>query len=390
MHQSEWFLEKELPKRYVGTSTCFRKEAGNTTQDLGGLYRVHQFEKVEQFAVCMEEDADKIHHEFLNNAEMFLQSLNIPYRVVIVNGVNLSPACSLKYDIEAWFPHAKQYREVVSCSNCTDYQARALDIRCGAKKMLDGGKKFYAHMINGTLCACQRLICAILENYQCQDCVEIPKVLQPYMYGKTKIPFISNIQEYNLDKKNASKAMRTAGRKKDQFIAELSLHSRRSGTGSHVTSSKTKTLSTAGNVRDTSNKRNRSKKKAKQMNDDKDTMDLFSKEGMSWLNDRLENQSYILGKNGYVASAEDAVVYNALNQFQSILFNSQGNNDYKHIKRWYRNVKSALKQERNHWPATKEHVMSGRHSYFFNLQLPSYLKQIKNYELSLSGRGKTV
>ena len=404
MHQSEWFLEKELPKRYAGTSTCFRKEAGNTTQDLGGLFRVHQFEKIEQFSLCMEKDSDTIHHEFLNNAELFLQSLNIPYRVVVVNGTNLSHACSLKYDIEAWFPHSKEYREVVSCSNCTDYQARALDIRCGAKKMLDGGKKFYTHMINGTLCACQRLICAILENFQRNDCISIPNVLQPYMYGKTNIPFIINVtkmEEFDLGKKNAAKAMRTAARKKDRFIAQQREEEEKEET--YAGNAKKSTYqhgkggfnSSSSSSSSSSNNNNNSNSTFvvttnREKIDDDNILHLFSKKGMSWLNKRLDKQSYIMGKNGYVASAEDAIVFNALKLYPSILFKNDTNDDdddsddagYNNIKRWYRNIESALNEEREHWPATKEHVLSGRHSYYFNLQLPTYLKELKKYEMS--------
>ena len=101
MHQSEWLLDKDLPKRYAGISTCFRREGGNSVRDMGGIFRVHQFEKVEQFCICSYKDSDEIHSELLNNAELFLQSLGIPYRVVLVNAANLSQACSLKYDIEA-------------------------------------------------------------------------------------------------------------------------------------------------------------------------------------------------------------------------------------------------------------------------------------------------
>ena len=101
MHQSEWLLDKDLPKRYAGISTCFRREGGNSVRDMGGIFRVHQFEKVEQFCICSYKDSDEIHSELLNNAELFLQSLDIPYRVVLVNAANLSQACSLKYDIEA-------------------------------------------------------------------------------------------------------------------------------------------------------------------------------------------------------------------------------------------------------------------------------------------------
>lgn len=166
-HQDEWLKKDELPLKYAGYSTCFRKEAGSHGKDVKGLFRVHQFEKVEQFVVCSPEDSWNILEEMVRTSEEFLQSLGIPYRVVSIVSGELNNAAAKKYDIEGWFPSTGEYRELVSCSNCTDYQSRKLLIRNGFK---NDATTEYVHMLNGTLCATERLMCCIVENYyQCQD-----------------------------------------------------------------------------------------------------------------------------------------------------------------------------------------------------------------------------
>jgi seryl-tRNA synthetase len=164
-HRGEWLLEKELPKRYAGFSTCFRKEAGSHGRDAWGIFRVHQFEKVEQFVVCEPEASPAMHKEMVAAAEDFYKALGIPYRVVCIVSGELNNAAAIKYDLEGWFPTLARYRELVSASNCTDYQARAMDVRCGGKKMNEREKK-YVHFLNSTLCATTRTICAILDNHQ--------------------------------------------------------------------------------------------------------------------------------------------------------------------------------------------------------------------------------
>ncbi len=171
-HKDEWLLEKDLPKRYAGYSTCFRKEAGSHGRDTWGIFRVHQFEKVEQFAVCEPEQSAALHKEMVATAQGFYESLGIPYRVVNIVSGELNNAAAVKYDLEGWFPTLARFRELVSCSNCTDYQSRAMEVRCGSKKVGEREKK-YVHFLNGTLCATTRTICAILENYQ----VSIHRVL---------------------------------------------------------------------------------------------------------------------------------------------------------------------------------------------------------------------
>jgi seryl-tRNA synthetase len=185
-HMGDWFRVKdELPCKYAGFSTCFRKEAGKHGKDTWGIFRVHQFDKVEQFVLTDPESSWAMHEEMRALAEKFLQSLKLPYRVVNIVSGELNLAASKKYDIEAWFPSFKEYKELVSCSNCTDYQARATDTRFGAKD-----DKQYVHMLNSTLCALTRTISCILENYQEKDGVRVPDVLVPFMGGTTFIPFV--------------------------------------------------------------------------------------------------------------------------------------------------------------------------------------------------------
>ena len=188
-HRNEWVPEKELPKRYAGYSTCFRKEAGSSGRDTWGIFRVHQFEKIEQFVVCEPERSKEMHKEMILAAEDFYKSLGISYRVVNIVSGELNNAAAIKYDLEGWFPTLARYRELVSCSNCTDYQARAMEVRCGQKKLNEREKKF-CHFLNSTLCATTRTICAILENYQTAEGVKVPEVLVPYMGGRTFLPFV--------------------------------------------------------------------------------------------------------------------------------------------------------------------------------------------------------
>jgi hypothetical protein len=190
-HMGEWMEEKKLPIRYAGVSTCFRKEAGSHGRDTWGIFRVHQFEKVEQFCI-VEGDIEasrKMQEEMITAAEEFYQSLGFPYQVINIASGALNNAANRKWDLECWFPGYNAYRELVSCSNCTDYQARSMEIRSGLKKMGDREKK-YVHMLNATLCATGRAICCLLENYQEADGVRVPEVLVPYMGGVTFMPFV--------------------------------------------------------------------------------------------------------------------------------------------------------------------------------------------------------
>ncbi|XP_038892840.1 serine--tRNA ligase isoform X2 [Benincasa hispida] len=189
-HLEDWIHPSQLPLRYAGYSSCFRKEAGSHGRDTLGIFRVHQFEKVEQFCITSPNGNDSwdMHEEMIKNSEDFYKTLNIPYQVVAIVSGALNDAAAKKYDLEAWFPASQTYRELVSCSNCTDYQSRRLEIRYGQKKSNEQTKQ-YVHLLNSTLTATERTLCCILENYQKEDGVEVPEVLQPYLGGKTFLPF---------------------------------------------------------------------------------------------------------------------------------------------------------------------------------------------------------
>ncbi|KAJ3302495.1 Cytosolic seryl-tRNA synthetase [Kappamyces sp. JEL0829] len=188
-HSNEWFVESsELPKKYAGSSTCFRKEAGAHGRDTWGIFRVHQFEKIEQFVLTEPEKSWEMHKEMLQVAQEFYESLKLPYHVISIVSGALNNAAAAKYDLEAYFPFQGAYKELVSCSNCTDYQTREMEIRYGAKKMNDSTKK-YVHALNCTLTATERTICCILENYQTPEGLVVPEVLRNYMGGKAFIPF---------------------------------------------------------------------------------------------------------------------------------------------------------------------------------------------------------
>ncbi|MEM0360231.1 MAG: serine--tRNA ligase [Candidatus Diapherotrites archaeon] len=179
LHMDEILEAKDLPLKYCGVSPCFRKEIGKHSIDERGLFRVHQFSKVEQFVFCKPEDSWKMHEELLGNAEEIIQALGIPYRVMNVCTGDIGTVAAKKYDIEAWSPREGKYFEIISCSNCTSYQAARLKIRYRKDK----GKEF-VHTLNSTALATSRIIRAILENFQKEDgSVEVPKVLQPLMGG---------------------------------------------------------------------------------------------------------------------------------------------------------------------------------------------------------------
>ena len=184
MHKDEILFEKELPKRYVGFSSCFRREAGSYGKDTKGIFRVHQFNKIEMFSFARPEDSDKEHEYLLSIEEKLMQQLELPYRVVKMCTGDLGHPAARKYDIEAWFPSENRYRETHSVSNCTDYQARRLNIKFKNAK----GEIKFIHTLNGTAFS-ERPILAILENYQQKDgSVEVPKVLQKYTDFKKIAP----------------------------------------------------------------------------------------------------------------------------------------------------------------------------------------------------------
>jgi len=183
MYQGEIFEEKDLPLRLAGISPCFRREIGAHGLDTKGLFRVHQFTKVEQFVFCKPEDSWQIHEELLRNAEEVFQGLDLPYHVVNICTGDIGTVAAKKYDIEVWMPRENAYREVVSCSNCTSYQAVRLNIKVRDKT--DFESKQYVHTLNSTAIATSRVLRAILENCQQEDgSVKVPEVIRPYLDGR--------------------------------------------------------------------------------------------------------------------------------------------------------------------------------------------------------------
>jgi seryl-tRNA synthetase len=177
MHMDEILPAEKLPLRYAGYSTCFRREAGTYGKDTRGIIRVHQFDKVEMFSFCKPEEAKKEHKRLLQWEKDFLNAMEIPFRVIDVASGDLGSSANRKFDIEAWIPTQDAYREVTSTSNCTEFQARRLNIRY---KDSDGTKAVAT--LNGTLVAIPRMIVAILENHQNADgSVNVPKALQPFL-----------------------------------------------------------------------------------------------------------------------------------------------------------------------------------------------------------------
>ncbi|XP_045402660.1 serine--tRNA ligase, cytoplasmic isoform X2 [Lemur catta] len=217
LHRDEWLRPEDLPIKYAGLSTCFRQEVGSHGRDTRGIFRVHQFEKIEQFVYASPHDNKswEMFEEMITTAEEFYQSLGIPYHIVNIVSGSLNHAASKKLDLEAWFPGSGAFRELVSCSNCTDYQARRLRIRYGqTKKMMDKRKNNlhlstqnklkamsslfspkkveFVHMLNATMCATTRTICAILENYQTEKGIMVPEKLKEFMPPGLQelIPFV--------------------------------------------------------------------------------------------------------------------------------------------------------------------------------------------------------
>ncbi len=179
LHMNEILDKKELPLRYCGFSSCFRTEAGSHGRDTKGIFRVHQFDKVEMFLFTKPGESWEEHEMLCATAEEIYKDLNIPYRVVNVCTGEMGVVAAKKYDIEAWLPGQDKYREVVSCSNCTDYQARRLGIRCRENP---GDPTEHVHTLNSTASAITRTLVAIMENCQMEDgSIEVPKPLRKYL-----------------------------------------------------------------------------------------------------------------------------------------------------------------------------------------------------------------
>ncbi len=180
MHAEELLVTKNLPLKYAGISPCFRREAGAHGKDQKGIFRVHQFDKVEQFVYCKQEDEKKYFDELLKNSEDIWQSLEIPYRLVLLCSGDTGHQMAKTIDIEAWFPGQNEYRELGSCSSASDWQSVRLDI-----KYDDNGERKYAYTLNNTAISLQRTLACIVENYANEDgSITVPKALVPYMNKK--------------------------------------------------------------------------------------------------------------------------------------------------------------------------------------------------------------
>ncbi len=179
--------EKELPIKFAGMSTCFRREAGAAGKDTYGLYRIHQFDKVEQVVICKNsvEESNKYHEEILNNSEVVMKALELPYRIVAVCTGDLGRGQAKKYDIEAWMPSRNNYCETHSASKFYEFQARRMNLRY---KDTATKKNLFCHTLNNTVIASPRVLIPIMELYQNADgSITVPKVLQPYMGGQQRI-----------------------------------------------------------------------------------------------------------------------------------------------------------------------------------------------------------
>jgi len=183
-HMGEILDQSDLPLHYAGYSTCFRREAGTYGKDLGGMFRVHQFDKVEMFSFCTPERSWDEHELLLSIEEEIIGNLEIPYRVVNVAAGDLGGSAAKKYDIEGWLPGQDRFRELTSCSNCTDYQARRLQTRVRR----DDGTVETLHTLNGTATAIGRTLIALLENHQQADgSVAAPAALHPYLPERARV-----------------------------------------------------------------------------------------------------------------------------------------------------------------------------------------------------------
>lgn len=183
MHQDE-VIDVREPIKYAGISSCFRKEAGSHGKDTKGIFRVHTFEKIEQFGLCKPEDEDKVFNEFIENQEEIFKLLKLPYHIVFLCAGDTGSSMSKTYDLEGWFPNQGKYRELGSTSSARTYQS----VKQNIKYLTKENEKNYAYTLNGTAMSVQRTMCCILENYQQKDgSIKIPEVLVPYMNGVKEI-----------------------------------------------------------------------------------------------------------------------------------------------------------------------------------------------------------
>jgi len=226
LHFGKSLAADSLPLRYAGYSTCFRQEVGSHGRDTRGIFRVHQFQKVEQFIYSAPDNSWDHFTDMIDCAETFYKSLGIPYRIVNICSGALNNAAAKKFDLEAWFPGGGAFRELVSCSNCLDYQARRCQCKYGETKKMNERAE-YVHFLNATMAATTRVICAILENYQTEEGVKIPDALRCFMPLQYQefIPFVKEAPILEEERKKAAaeakKAAKKGGKKVDKQMEGL-------------------------------------------------------------------------------------------------------------------------------------------------------------------------
>eukprot|EP00949_MAST-11_sp_MAST-11-sp1_P002129 g2129.t1 len=344
MHANEWIAKEQLPLRYCGISTCFRSEGGKHGQAEGGIFRVHQFEKVEQFVICDAGSSQEIFDELLSNAKEFVESLGLPYRVIECSSSSLNDAAAVKYDIEAWFPASGRFMEIVSCTNVTDYISRAANIRIGSggKDSKKWTEKAFVHMVNCTLCATTRIMSAIAEVHQTEEGIALPKVLWEHGFSLPKvIPFVRKPSDVD---KRAVSAVRTTAKAKGAKL-EGSRKSR---------------------VNSTAKAKHRAKKKdAKEMAHREPVKMDRKGDTARFLARAFKDQSFLAGR-GFVPTAEDAVVFDELVRRGWTLQAAQDAGS--EVARWWRCVSAHGASARSSWPLTADHLRSGRRSMLFDLQ----------------------
>lgn len=354
LHKGEWLTEKEMPKRYAGYSACFRKEAGSHGRDTWGIFRVHQFEKIEQFIMCAPEESARHHDEMIGAAEAFYQSLGLAYRVVNIVSGELNNAAAKKFDLEAWFPTLACYRELVSASNCTDYQSRAMEVRCGHPGATKGaqGPKRYVHFLNSTLCATTRTLCCLLENYQTPEGIRVPEPLIPFMGGKTFIPFTKEKPRHEVGiAKKAAAAPATTGAgataaATPKAAAAAPVAEKKAAAPAPAPAAAPRVAVATGSTAATLSA---------------EVLGLIgrpvlkSAAGLTALNNALAVRSYVADYN---PSAEDAAVFTGL-VAAGLTEGSAGLASYPNIQRWARHMASFAAEQRTAWPLTQAQLVSG-------------------------------
>eukprot|EP00753_Platysulcus_tardus_P013334 PLAT3662.28.p1 GENE.PLAT3662.28~~PLAT3662.28.p1 ORF type:complete len:604 (+),score=301.73 PLAT3662.28:50-1861(+) len=359
MHAGERLMPKSLPRRYAGLSTCFRKEAGSHGRDTWGIFRVHQFEKVEQFMITTPETSWDALDEMIGTAEEFYKSLGLPYQVINIVSGELNDAAAKKFDLEAWFPGYNAYRELVSASNCTDYQSRSVGTRL-ERKLADRTMPF-VHMLNATLCATERTLCCILENYQTKDGLRVPDVLVPFLGGTTFFPFVEE-KKTNKNKKKMERAAKKKGGKKGGKKAA-------GGGGGGSAGTPAAAAPAAAPAEEAKEEEApvapepEPEPEVPLVRPDPPSLQLDSDAGREKMNRLLLTASYL---QGFVPTQEDAIIYDHL-----LAKHGAGGGisaDDVNSTRWFKHVATFTEEERAAWRPTDPVAGAFRQSLLFKLE----------------------